>query len=221
MTAKAVKITAKEKVKIHTQYKLANGQRVPSTTTVLNVLAKPALIQWAWQCGIDGKDWKAVRDSAGDIGTLVHYLIMCHLTKQEPDTSEYSAQDIDQAESCLIRFWDWEKGHNLKGTLIETPLVSEIFQFGGTPDWYGLLDDIPTLLDFKTSKGIYAEFFYQLAGYRTLLEEKGYEVQQARILRIGKEDNDGFEERTINNLDVQWQVFQHCLAIYQLQKEMK
>lgn len=210
-----------EKVKVHTQYKLTNGQRVPSVTTVLNILGKPALIQWAWQCGMDGKDWKAVRDSAGDIGTLVHYLIMCHLTGQGPDTSEYSAQAIDQAESCLIRFWDWEKQHTLKGIIIETPLVSELFQFGGTPDWYGELDGIPTLLDFKTSKGIYAEFFYQLGAYEVLLKEQGHWVDQARILRIGKEDNEGFEERVMDNLDQQLLVFQHCLAIYKLQREMK
>ena len=210
-----------EKVKVHTQYKLANGQRVPSVTTVLNILGKPALIQWAWQCGMDGKDWKAVRDSAGDIGTLVHYLIMCHLTEQEADTSEYSAQAIDQAESCLIRFWDWEKQHDLKGIIIETPLISEVFGYGGTPDWYGLLDDVPELLDFKTSKGIYTEFFYQLAGYERLLIEQGHEVKQARILRIGKETNDTFEERTITDLLDHWDIFHHCLAIYKLQKEMK
>jgi hypothetical protein len=214
-------MSTQEKVKVHTQYKLANGQRVPSVTTVLNVLAKPALIQWAWQCGIDGKDWKAVRDSAGDVGSLVHYLIMCHLTGQEPDTSEYSAQAIDQAESCLIRFWDWEKEHDLKGTLIETPLVSEIFKFGGTPDWYGLLDDVPTLIDFKTSKGIYTEFFYQLGAYKALLEEQGHPVQTARILRIGRDEVEGFEERTVNNFQATWKVFSHCLSIYQLQKEVR
>jgi len=210
-----------EKVKVHTQYKLANGQRVPSVTTVLNILGKPALIQWAWQCGIDGKDWKTVRDSAGDIGTLVHHLIMSHLTGQEPDTSEYSAQAIDQAESCLIRFWDWEKEHDLKGTLIETPLVSQVYGFGGTPDWYGLLDDYPTLIDFKTSKGIYTEFFYQLGAYKVLLEEQGHVIGAARILRIGRDEVEGFEERRVNNLDKQWDVFRYCLAIYKLQKEMK
>jgi len=211
----------KTQTKIHTQYKLGDGTLVPSVTTVLGVLAKNALIHWAWQCGVNGEDYRKVRDSAGDIGTLVHYLIMCHLAGQEPDVSEYSAQAIDQAESCLIRFWDWEKQHNLEGILIETPLVSEAYEYGGTLDWYGLLDGIPTLLDFKTSKGIYTEFFYQLAGYSALLWEQGNEVNQARILRIGKEGNDGFEERTITDLRIFWGIFQHCLAIYKLQKEVK
>ena len=74
--------------KIHTIYKKADGTRVPSVTTYLGVLAKPALIHWAWELGVQGLDYRKVRDQAGDVGTLVHYLILCQLQGQEPDLSE-------------------------------------------------------------------------------------------------------------------------------------
>jgi hypothetical protein len=211
------------KTKIHTVYKLSSGERVPSVTTVLGILNKPALLEWAWRCGCDGLDYKAVRDQAGGIGTLAHYFIMCHLTETKPDTSEYSTQDIEKAENCLIKYWDWEKGHKIEPILVETPLISEQYRFGGTIDFYGKIDGLPTLLDFKTGKAIYSEFFYQLAAYQQLLYEADKPTfnLDVRILRIGRDENEGFEERTLGKLDKQWEVFLSCLNIYNLQKEIK
>lgn len=214
-------IEKSNKVKIHTVYKPANGERVPSVTTVLGILNKPALLEWAWKLGTEGIDYKAIRDTAADIGSLAHYLILCHLKGIEPDTSEYSQQVIDKAETCLIKFWDWEKGHTLKPTLIETPLVSELYRFGGTPDWFGLIDGVDEMVDFKTGKGLYVEFFYQLAAYNQLLQEAGYVSKRARILRIGRDENEGFEERMVTGLAKQWDVFLNCLNIYNLQREIK
>lgn len=209
------------KNKIHTVYKLANGDRVPSVTTVLGILNKPALLDWAWQMGTQGLDYKAVRDEAGGIGTLAHYMILCHLRRETPNTSEYSQQNIDKAENCLIKFWDWEKAHDIEPIMLETPLVSEEYQFGGTIDFYGKVDKQPTLLDFKTGKAIYPEFFYQLAAYEQLLAEAGHLIEITRILRIGRNEDEGFEERTVGKLDNQRQIFLNCLSIYNLTKEIR
>lgn len=210
-----------DKTKVHTIYKRANGERVPSVTTVLGILNKPALLDWAWKLGQQGLDYKAVRDQAGDIGTLAHYLIMCYLKDQKPDTSEYSAQDLDKANICLMKFWEWEKGHKVETVLVETALISEAYGFGGTIDFYGRIDGYDTLLDFKTGKATYPEMFYQVAAYSQLLKEASYPLFGVRILRIGKAEEEGFEDRAINSLERQWATFQHCLAIYNLQKEMR
>jgi len=209
------------KTRVHTIYKLNSGDRIPSVTTILGILNKPALLDWAWQMGTQGLDYKAIRDNAGDIGTLAHYLIICDLKGEEPDTSEYSAQDIEKAETCLIKYWDWHKGHRVEPLMLETPLISEQYQFGGTIDFFGSVDGQPTLLDFKTGKAIYPEFFYQLAAYEQLLAEAGQLIEVTRILRIGRNEDEGFEERTIGKLDRQWQVFLNCLSIYNLQKEIR
>jgi len=210
-----------DKTKIHTVYKLKDGKRVPSVTTVLGILAKNALIEWAYQCGLRGEDYRKIRDKAGDIGTLTHYLIMMHLRGEEPDTSEYSKQDISFAESCLIKFWDWEKVHRLEPILIEEPLISEIEGVGGTVDFYGKVDGQLALIDFKTSKAIYSDMLVQVAAYQQLLEENKYHVEVVKILRIGKDEAEDFEERNLGNLDKQLRVFHHCRAIYNLQKDVK
>jgi len=209
------------KAKIHTVYKLTSGDRVPSVTTILGILNKPALLEWAWQMGCQGLDYKAIRDDAASVGTLAHYFIMCYLRSEKPDTSEYSQADIDRAENCLIKFWDWEKGHKIESILVETPLVSEEYQFGGTIDFFGKVDGQPTLVDFKTGKAIYPEFFYQLAAYEQLLAEAGHLIEVTRILRIGRTEDEGFEERCIGKLDKQWEIFLACKEIYEIQKEIR
>ena len=208
------------KVRIHTVYKNAEGERLPSVTTVLGILAKPALIDWAYNFGVNGIDYRKARDAAGDIGTLVHYLILCDLKGEKPDLSGYSTEGIDRAETCLIKYWDWQKAHKLIPMLCETPMVDSDNKFGGTPDWYGEIDGVPTLVDFKSGKGIYDEFMYQLGAYVLLLVANGkLAPKEARILRIGRDDAEGYEEKVITEFGRYQQIFLSCLNIYNLRKE--
>lgn len=212
-----------KKTRIHTVYKTKDGNRVPSVTTILGVLNKPALMDWAWRCGCDGLDYKVVRDNAGDIGTLAHYLILCDIKGMKPDISEYSPQNLAQAETCLLKYWEWQKGNPIKPILIEEPLVSEEFKYGGTLDCFGQREDTDefVLVDFKTGKAIYSEYFYQLAAYENLLAEHGHRFDKTIVLRIGRDENEGFEVRDIGNLDKHFEIFKHCLGIYNLKKETK
>lgn len=210
------KAQAPSKVQAHIQYQLADGTPIPGVTTVLNILAKPALIQWAWELGRQNLDWREVRDSAGDIGTLAHFLIMCHLKGETPDTSEYSPADIEKATNCLNKFKNWLKEHPISPVMIETPLVSEKYKFGGTLDLFAEYNGEFVLVDFKTGKAIYPEMLYQVAAYQKLLEEQGWPVASARILRIGRDEDEGFEEVIRSNLDKEWQIFLRCLEIFKL-----
>ncbi len=206
--------------KAHTQYKLKSGTLIPGVTTVLNILGKQALIEWAYQCGLKGIDYHKVRDTAGDIGTLVHYLIMLEFKGEKPDTSEYSPANLEIAQNCLKSYHSWLRDNPIKPLMVETPLISEKYAYGGTPDVYGELRG-NVLIDFKTSKGIYDSFFYQLGAYgQLLLENTGKLPDKAIILRIGKDNSDDLEIRTVSNLGRYFEVFRHCLCIYNLQKEL-
>ena len=211
------------KAKVHTVYKTNNGNRVPSVTTIIGILAKPALIDWAWKLGCQGIDYKKVRDTAGDIGTLAHYLIMCDIKGEQADTSEYSSQDIDKAETCLIKYWEWKKTNPIRPIMTEEALVSELYHYGGTLDCFAEREDTEefVLIDFKTGKAIYNEHFIQLAAYENLLAEHGYHFDKTMVLRIGKDESEGFEVREIGSLENHFEIFKHCLSIYQLQKEIR
>jgi len=210
-----------KKSKAHITYKFPDGTKVPGVTTVLGVLNKPALVIWANRLGLQGIDSSKYRDEMADIGTLAHQMIVDYFKKEKTDTSEYSKSQIDLAENCLLSFWEWEKGHKIEVILAEAPLISHQYGYGGTIDCFCKLDGQPTLLDFKTGKAIYPEFFYQLAAYEQLLAEARHLIEVTRILRIGRDADEGFEERTVGKLDKQFEIFKHCLAIYNLKKETK
>jgi hypothetical protein len=202
-------------------FKDKDGKRLPSVTKVLGILDKPALIKWAWSMGMQGIDYTKVRDEAGVIGTITHYLIMCHLKKIEPDLSEYSPEHIDKAGKCLLKYLNWESQHKIEPILIEAPLVSNTFGFGGIVDCLARLDGDICLIDYKTNKAIYIESFYQLGAYAQLLLENDYKILNSRILRIGRNELEGFEQKIIEKMDDFWQLFYHCLQVYNLKQKIE
>lgn len=210
--------------KAHTRYKLQDGTVVPGVTSVLGMLAKPALIHWAWKLGMEGVDYKKFRDKAADIGTLAHYLIQCELSSETPDLSQYSPEMLDKAENCLISWWEWKRAHTFDTILVEEKLVSETYRFGGTIDCLCAMDGQLTLLDFKTGKGIYDSMLVQLSAYAKLLEENGYKVKAATILNIGRGEDESFktESITAKQIDEFWHgFFIPALTIYNSNKTIR
>lgn len=212
---------APKKSRAHIIYKLGDGVRVPGVTTVLSILNKPALVKWANNLGLQGIDSSKYRDEMADIGTLAHKMILDYFNNAETDTADYSESQIDLSENCLLSFWEWAKGHKIEVIMAEAQLVSSGYGYGGTIDCFCKLDGVPTLLDFKTGKAIYPEMFYQLAAYKELLVESLDVVDSCRILRIGRDENEGFEERLVTDTSKHFEIFKHCLAIYNLKKEIK
>jgi len=207
--------------KAHQRYRLADGTIVPGVTTISGILNKPALVGWANRLGLQGIDSTKFRDQAAVIGTCAHYLIECHWRGEKPDLSEYSPDQVTRAENAALSYFEWEKGHEVEPILIEQQMVSEAWRFGGTCDFYGLIDGEPTLVDLKTGSGIYPEHFYQVAAYRWLLAEAGHRVERVRILNVPRKESEEFEERARRDSSREWELFSHCLRIYQIQKELR
>ena len=201
--------------KVHTVYKKKDGTRVCGVTTILGMLAKPALIHWAWNLGCKGEDYRKIRDKAASIGTIAHYLIECHLKGVDPELDDYSKSDIDKAETALLAFLDFEKNHNFKPIATELALVSEKYGYGGSIDCYGELDGKKCLIDFKTSNGIWPEMRCQVAAYAELLKENGYEVEECHLLRVDKESGE-FHHHPMKDLSLEWRIFKGLCEIYPL-----
>ncbi|MBR3805105.1 MAG: hypothetical protein IKJ14_07150 [Clostridia bacterium] len=76
--------------KAHTRYYDSTGAVVPGATTITGLLNKPALVLWANRLGLEGIDSTKYVDKAAKIGTLIHYLVECHITKQTPDLTDFT-----------------------------------------------------------------------------------------------------------------------------------
>lgn len=215
------------KTEAHQLYRLADSTLVPGVTTVLGVLAKPALIPWAYKCGRDGIDLDKYRDEKAEIGHLAHQMILDHFRGEKTVTDDYSKNQIDAAENAFLSFLEWAKHHTIEPVLIEEQLVSEKYHFGGTFDFLGVIDGKLTLLDFKTGKALYDEYWYQLAGYNILVMEN-YPglgpIERLKLVRIGRDEDEGFEEPERGPglvMSLCESIFLHALGIYQDLKEMK
>ena len=217
-----------KKVKIdfnepHITYKNSKEQKIVGTTTALNILAKPALIPWAYKRGRDNLQLYESRNKAANIGTITHARIMAYFLGYEIDNFNISSEVWKLTDNSLLSFFEWAKPRKLKSILVETPLISEKYQYGGTPDVYGKMDDKLTLLDFKTGSGIYPEFFLQIAAYSNLLVENGYPHEKIIILNIPKSEGDSFQVQQVSSdkLELEFKKFIHCVEIYYIDKEIK
>ncbi len=206
----------------HTVYKTADGTRVPGVTTVLGVLAKPALIPWANKMGLQGIDTTKYVDRAAQAGTAAHAMIEAHLKGEEFDPSPYPADLLDLAENGFLKYLEWEGAHEVELIGSEMPLVSGSYRYGGTVDLYAFLDGIPTLIDFKTnSLGVYDEMRHQVIAYKALLEEAGHPVERVIIIRLGKSDQMDMEAVEVGDWDIHWELFKTALSLYRLQGQLR
>lgn len=205
--------------KAHIRYKTKNGDIVPGVTTILNaVIAKPALVKWANQLGLQGYDSTTYVDATARIGTLAHEMIQEYLGGPEWDRSAFTREEIDTAENAVLSFYEWERqtGHKMETVAIEMPVVSEKYRYGGTVDWLGYIDGKLWLVDIKTSKGLFPEHEYQVSAYDRALFELGYEVAGVRLLRVGRSEDEGFDDHVLSNvqLNAGWKVFTSALDLY-------
>lgn len=212
-----------KKVKAHIIYKNKAGKRLCGVTTILGILNKPLLVGWANRLGLQGINSQGYVSDKADIGTLVHEMMFCDLKKVEVDTSYYTKIQIEIAMNSFKKYLVWRGKHHIQPLVLEEGMVSEKYQFGGTIDNYCLLDGVLTLIDYKTSKALYSEHFIQVSAYRQLLRENGYKVKNSAILRVGRDEMEGFEfmEIPAKKMALCWKVFKHCLEIYSLKKLLK
>lgn len=203
-------------------YRLKDGTKVPSVTTVLNRFKDSGgLIHWAWKLGTEGKDYRDVRDAAADAGTLAHAAVDDWIHKR-PVTFTGDPEVCKRAETAFQAFLEWANQTQLVVTHTEMPLVSERFQFGGTFDAI-LVKGRRSMGDWKSSNAIYAEYLAQVAAYGILWEENfpehpidgGY-----HLLRFDKEYGD-FHQHWWGELETGKRFFLNLREAYEDAKELK
>ena len=206
-------------VKVRRRYRLEDGTVVPGVTAVTGLRSKPSLVRWANKLGLEGIDASCVTEQSARIGTLAHAMIRASLLGEPFDMENADPAELSQAEEAFRCFLRWRERHSLRPVHCERSSVSEVLRYGGTPDCYCILDGEPVLLDFKTGKRIYDEYFVQLAAYARLLREQGYPVRELRVLRLGRAEED-CEERGVTEQEGWFRLFENLLNIYYLRKDL-
>lgn len=218
----------------HPIYKNAAGKRLPSVTTVIGKFKEAGgLIHWAWDLGIQGIDYRKVRDAAADAGTLAHSMVEADIRGLPqpviPLTDDMKKKERDEmigkwqkAESAYGAYQEWRTQTQLKPEHTEVSMTCECHQTGGTLDTI-LVQGKRSLGDWKTANSIYQENLIQLAAYRHLWEvnnpnqpiEGGF-----HLLRFSKEGGD-FAHHFWPNLDEAWRAFELMRELYDITKNLK
>lgn len=212
-----------KRAKAHQRYRLADGTIVPGVTTIVGLLNKPHLVNWANKMGLQGIDTTAYTSAAAGAGTCAHEMIQAMVGGTAVDFSKYTGEEIEAAQNAAEKFRAWLVNHDMQTHLIEEQLVSERHRVGGTIDWYGELDGKMTLVDIKTSGDIYEEHIIQVAAYAQMLKDEEYPIDCVRILRFSREDNDDHRDMHVSDrlLEVGLNIFLRLREVYDLKRNLK
>lgn len=150
-------------------YVSPSGRKLPSITTVLGRNSKKSIDSWIQRVGHEEAD--RIRRRATDRGTKLHSLVEKYL-KNENNLFEGVMPDLRQ------NFIDMKSGllpiDNISH--IEAPLYSESLGVAGRTDLIAEYNQIPSVIDFKTSTKEKPEhyienYFMQSSGYQYMYKE--------------------------------------------------
>ncbi len=194
---------------------------MPSVTTIISCAKDSGgLIHWAWNLGMQGKDYRVERDTAADAGTLAHAAVD-NWIHGKPVVFEGTEEVCAKARKSFGAFVEWANQTQLKATHTEMPLVSEAHAYGGTFDAL-LVREKRSMGDWKSSNKCYPEYLIQVAAYGKLWEanypnepiEGGF-----HLLRFDKTFGD-FHHHWWGELDRAWDAFLHLRELYEIKKEL-
>src|SRR3990167_3634921 len=131
-------------IKAKQKYFLADGSVCPGVTTIVGGLGwnKNMLVAWANRLGLNGQESRLYVDDKARIGTLAHAFVLADLGGEQPDTKDYTANQINLAKNCLKSYNGWKQGKKIEPLIVEKRMVSEVLGCGGTPDFYGKIDGV-------------------------------------------------------------------------------
>lgn len=186
-----------------------DGKMMTGVTTVLGVIAKPALIQWSANMACDYIEERAMeffnnptkfkevveearkahakkRDHAASLGTDVHALCETYIKRMMEEHEGMACLVDDVLPTQAQAFVTWAVDNKIKFTASEKMVYSVPHFTAGTMDFACEMDGVKYVGDIKTTSGIYGrEPFAQTAAYQMMwAEREGVPPEQIAERRI-------------------------------------
>lgn len=208
------------------------GVELPSVTTILGVIAKPALIPWARNVALDkakatllestwpqsSQEWSQwveevitearrrpdeIRDSAADKGTRAHELICRIIEGGKVEVPEDLKPHIEA-------FWAWYDKAGLEIRFGETMVYHPVYHYAGGMDATAWRGKQLVVLDWKTG-GVWPEAAMQVAAYAKSWEAMtGERVEEGWVVGL----KDGFTAKRVKDIETAFSAFLAALNIW-------
>lgn len=183
----------------------------------------PALFESArsqWESTEDTQFWKSAKQigqDAADIGTLAHGWIEAHINGKEITMDTLP----NQAQAAVKGFLAWENANRVKYLATEQTFYHCAMDYAGTADCVAEVNGELTMIDWKTAKGIYANYVIQDWLY-ALADESQHGDRLYRQVIIGRFGKDGVWEAPIFKrndpvgMELAREVIAGCRSIFKL-----
>ena len=225
--------------KAHRYY--LDGKPLTGVTTILSVLAKPALIQWAANMAVtyieeNGqfidvdpylgilctkdllKEAKTAhrrkKEEAADVGTLAHKWIEDWINGENPAPDPLT-------DHMTVNFVKWAEENDVEFIEAEKKVYSRTHWYAGTLDFLCKMNGKTYLGDFKTSNGIYDDYFYQTSAYQLALQELEPDLHIDGHVIINCKKDGGFNKKFSFDYEKNIPVFLGAIAIYRRKGELE
>jgi hypothetical protein len=170
-----------------------------------------------WRNGREGREYNDWGVKALEIGGLIHTTIECEINGLPSPV--VPTEFKEQVGNGVSAWHEWFLSQQLTIIATEVPLVSEAFRFGGTVDT--IIRDRhgrDCIGDWKSSRGLYPNYLWQIASYKILWEEnRGPITGGFHLVRFSKEHGD-MEHRYYPELQQAEEMFVLLREAYELDK---
>jgi len=180
-------------------YKLPDGTKLPSVTTVLGAMKKDAIM--AWRKRVGEAEANRISKKATGRGTNVHSLCEKYLNNESLGEMMPDAQEMFLSLKPLLN-----RINNIHYQ--EQALWSTQLGMAGRVDCIGEFDGQLSVIDFKTSKKIKSkvqieDYFWQTSAYALMYEELiGRPINNLVIIMAVEDDQPLlFQEKTEHHID--------------------
>lgn len=148
-------------------YKTIDGNVYPSVTTVLGIEENEWLEEWKARVGTEEAELTSARAAAR--GTRIHKLCEDTLFNRPSEPGMFDLEAFRSMQRALLRID--------RVRAIEQRLYSDILKVAGTVDLIADFDEVPSIIDWKTSLRVkYRDdihgYFKQCSAYAVAYEER-------------------------------------------------
>ena len=161
-----------------------------------------------------------IGQDAADIGTLVHGWIEAHINGKEVTMETMPPQ----AQAAIGGFLQWEKANKIKYLETEKTFYHCAMDYAGTANCIAEVNGELSMIDWKSAKGVYANYVVQDWLY-ALADESQHGDRLYKQVIIGRFGKDGtweapiFKRNDPVGMELAREVIAGCRSIFRLNQE--
>lgn len=191
---------------------ILSTREFPSVTWICNFVPK-TIGYYRWLADKGWDEAEAIKEAAGDRGHKVHQAVSSLLLGNavtiedkfaNSETGELQELTIEEYEA-VMSFVEWYKEVKPKMLVNEMVIWNEKENYAGTVDFICEINGVRWLIDFKTSKEIYASHECQLSAYKAALPTE-LVPEKLAILQLGYKKNK-FKKWKFTEIEDQYDLF--------------